>query len=183
MSEQAIETLLDEERRFPARSRVRRAGERDRRALRRRPAGVLGPRGARARDVVRGLPHGLGVGAAVREVVPRRHAQRRLQLRRPSRRGRSRRPGRLLLGGRAGGGARDDHLRRAAGTRCLDGERPRRSSASARGRRSRSTWGWCRSSRSRCSRARGSAPRTRSSSAASRPTRSRTARTTWAARC
>ena len=40
-----------------------------------------------------------------------------------------------------------------------------------------------RACRSRCSPARGSARRTRSSSAASRPIRSPTARTTWAARC
>ena len=44
----------------------------------------------------------LRVGAAVREVVRRREAQRHLQLRRPPRRGRQRRQGRLLLGGRAG---------------------------------------------------------------------------------
>ena len=43
-----------------------------------------------------------------------------------------------------------------------------------RARRSRSTWGWCRSCRWRCSPARASARRTRSSSAASRRTRSRT---------
>ena len=48
----------------------------------------------------------LRVGAAVREVVPRRQAQRRLQLRRPARRGRARRQGRLPLGGRAGRRAR-----------------------------------------------------------------------------
>jgi acetyl-CoA synthetase len=55
--------------------------------------------------------------------------------------------------------------------------------ASARGRRSRSTWGWSRSCRPRCSPARASAHPTRSSSGASRPTPSPTGRTTWAARC
>ena len=41
------------------------------------------------------------VGGAGREVVRRRQAQRRLQLRRPPRRGGQRRPGRDPLGGRA----------------------------------------------------------------------------------
>ena len=50
-------------------------------------------------------------------------------------------------------------------------ERPPRHSASRRATGSGSTWGWSRSSRSRCSPARGSARRTSSSSAASRPTR------------
>ena len=48
---------------------------------------------------------------------------------------------------------------------------------------SRSTWAWCPSCRWRCSRARVSAPPTQWYSAASRPTRCRIASTTWAARC
>ena len=56
----------------------------------------------------------LRVGAAVREVVPRREAERLLQLRRPPRRGRAGREGRLPLGGRARGRAADDHVRRPA---------------------------------------------------------------------
>ena len=112
------------------------------------------------------------VGAAVREVVPRREAQRLLQLRRPARRGRQRREGRLPLGGRARGRAADDHvLRPPARGRPLR-ERAEEARRRRRGRRSRSTWAWFRSCRSRCSRARVSARRTRSSSAASRPSRS-----------
>ena len=51
------------------------------------------------------------VGPAERQVVPRRQAQRRLQLRRPPRRGRQRRPRRVPLARRGGRGARR-HLRR-----------------------------------------------------------------------
>ena len=64
------------------------------------------------------LGHQVGPGArlvepAVRQVVRRRQAQRRLQLRRPPRRGRQRRPRRLPLARRGGRGARR-HLRRPA---------------------------------------------------------------------
>ena len=52
-------------------------------------------------------------GAAICEVVPGRHAQHLLQLRRSPRRGRPGREGRLLLGGRARGRAADDHVRRS----------------------------------------------------------------------
>ena len=52
-----------------------------------------------------------------------------------------------------------------------------------RARPSASTWAWSPRRRSRCSPARASARRTPSSSAASRPTRSPTGCTTWAARC
>ncbi len=55
------------------------------------------------------------MGAPLREVVSGREAERGLQLRRPTRRRRERRQGRLLLGGRAGGRAPNDHLRRPAG--------------------------------------------------------------------
>ena len=74
--------------------------------------------------MVRGVHDGLGMGAAVREVVPRRHAQRRVQLRRPPRRGRARRPCRLPVGGRARGRAGDADVCRPAATRRPDGERP-----------------------------------------------------------
>ena len=57
------------------------------------------------------------VGAAVREVVPRREAQRLLQLRRPACRGRARRQGRVPLGGRARGRPARGHLRRPPGAR------------------------------------------------------------------
>ena len=52
------------------------------------------------------------VGAAVREVVRRRQAQHHLQLRRPPRRGRPRRQGRLPLGGRARRRPARRHVRR-----------------------------------------------------------------------
>ena len=67
-----------------------------------------------------------------------------------------------------------DHATRSCSAMSSASRTRSRSSASGRARRSRSTWAWFRSCRSRCSRARGSARRTRSSSAASRPTRSRT---------
>jgi len=69
------------------------------------------------------------MGATVREVVSRREAQRLLQLRRSARRGRQRRQGRVLLGGRAEGRAAHDHLCRPAGrSRALRerAEEPRR---------------------------------------------------------
>ena len=67
--------------------------------------------------MVRAAHEALRVGAAVREVVPRRQAQRRLQLRRPPRRGRPRRQGRVPLGGRARRRPARDHLRRPARAR------------------------------------------------------------------
>ncbi len=64
------------------------------------------------------------VGAPVRALVRRREDQRRVQLPRPARRGRSRRAGRLLLRGRAGRRARVDHLPAAARRGGSRGERP-----------------------------------------------------------
>ena len=64
--------------------------------------------------MVRAVQRALRVGAAVREVVPRRQAECLLQLRRPARRGGQGRQGRVLLGGRAGGRTPHDHLRRPA---------------------------------------------------------------------
>ena len=112
---QAIETMLAGGASLPAAAGVRGAGERAARDLRPRLRGVLGARGPRARHLVRALHEALRVGAAVRQVVPRRQAERRLQLRRPPRRGRERRQGRLPLGGRARGRAADDHFRRPPG--------------------------------------------------------------------
>ena len=84
---------------------ARGAGERrprDLRGGRARPARLLGE-GRRTADLVAEVGRGARLEqAALREVVRRRQAQRRLQLPRPARRGRARRPGRLPLGGRAG---------------------------------------------------------------------------------
>ena len=63
------------------------------------------------------------MGASVRALVRRREAQRRVQLRRPPRRGRSRRPGRLLLRGRAERRAGRDHVPAAARRGRTRGER------------------------------------------------------------
>ena len=102
---------------------VRGAGERAAGHLRRAVRGVLGAQRARARHVVRAVHGALPLGAAVREVVSRRQAERLLQLRRPARRGRARRPGRLPLGGRAGRRDAHDHVRRAPARRRAHGER------------------------------------------------------------
>ena len=84
----------------------------DLRACRRRPRGILGGASGPA-----GLGQALGrrddLGSALGQVVRRRPAERGLQLPRPTRRGRRRRQGRLLLGGRAGRGA-GHHLPGAA---------------------------------------------------------------------
>ncbi len=85
----------------------------DVRRRRARLAGLLGQAGARPARLVRGVAHHPGVGPALRQVVCRRQAERRLQLRRPSRRGGQGRQGRLPLGGRAGRHPHD-HLRRPA---------------------------------------------------------------------
>ena len=93
-----------------------RAGRRHvavRRGRPRRP-GVLGPPGVRAPRLDDGVGHDLRVGAAGREVVRRRSAQRRPQLPRPPRRGRPGRQGRHPVRGGAGRRA-PHHVRRAAG--------------------------------------------------------------------
>ena len=110
---------------------VRRAGERAARHLRRGLRGVLGARGPRARHVVRAVRRAARVGAAVREVVPRRQAERLVQLCRPARRERARRQGRLLLGGRARRRPPRDHLRRPA-ARGRQSSRTRSSSSACR---------------------------------------------------
>ena len=103
MSEHAIETLLDEERRFPPPAGVRGAGEREADVYA-EPFEAFWERNGRERVTwFEPFDELYRLGAAVRGVVPRREAQRRLQLRRPSRRGGARRPGCLPLGGRARG--------------------------------------------------------------------------------
>ena len=63
--------------------------------------------------MVRAVHRALHLGAAVRAVVPRRQAQRLLQLRRPARRGGRGGEGRVPLGRRAGGRHPHDHVRRS----------------------------------------------------------------------
>ena len=88
-------------RRRPTSARTRSITDATRlRRRRARLAGLLGAAGARAR-LGPGVGHDPRVGAAVREVVRRRQAQRLVQLPRPSRRRRPRRPGRVPLGRRA----------------------------------------------------------------------------------
>ena len=100
----------------PAAGRIRRAGGRLRSRDLRAGRGLRGLLGRARRGAA--LGHQVGPGArlvepAVRQVVRRRQAQRLLQLRRPPRRGRQRRPRRLPLARRGGRGARR-HLRRPA---------------------------------------------------------------------
>ncbi len=117
-----------------AAARVHGAGQRQRprdlRAGRRRLRGLVGELGARAR-----VGGAVGAGArlepALGQMVRRRQDQRLLQLPRPPRRGRERRPRRLLLGGR-GRRAAHDHLLRPA----RDDE-PVRERAEGPGRRAR----------------------------------------------
>ena len=86
------------------------------------PRGVLGRAGRGAR-LVRAVGHGARrLRGAVLQVVHRRQAERLLQLPRPPRRGRPRRPRRLPLARRGGRGARR-HLRRPAPRRPAAGQR------------------------------------------------------------
>ena len=64
---------------LPAAARVRGAGERSARDLRRGVRRVLGARRTRAGRMVRTVHEAVRVGAAVRQVVPRRQAQRGLE--------------------------------------------------------------------------------------------------------
>ena len=97
----AIEDYYLEERRFPppegfaAQAVVTDPSIVERAAARRR--GVLGRAGPRPR-LVRRVAHGARVGPALRQVVRRGHAERVLQLPRPPRGRRPRRPGRLSTG-------------------------------------------------------------------------------------
>ena len=161
--------------------RLRRQRGRDRRALRarRRPI-ALGFWADQARDSA--LAHALHRGArlvepAVREVVRRRRAQRRLQLPRPPCRGRQRRPRRPALGGRARRRA-PRHLRRAH----RRGQAPRERARGPRHRPRRPRRDLHaddpRGGRLDARGARASARSTPSSSAASRPTASAPASTT-----
>ena len=113
--EQQLEELLEQEKFAPPDDFVEHAVVSDAKIYEagRGLRGVLG----RARRGA-ALGHQVGPGArlvepAVREVVRRRQAQRLLQLPRPPRRGRQRRPRRLPLARRGGRGARR-HLRRPA---------------------------------------------------------------------
>ena len=117
MSEHAIETMLLEERRYPPPPEFAAQANAQPEIYDERFEAFWEREGRGAADVVRAVHRAVRVGAAVREVVPRRHAQRLLQLRRPARRGRQRRQGRLPLGGRAGGRAARDHVRGAAARR------------------------------------------------------------------
>ena len=109
--EPAHESAASPERRV-RRQRDRRPGARYEAAAE-GPAGVLGRSGTRAHPLGEALHRGARlVQPAVRPLVRRRHAQRRLQLPRPPRRGRQRRPGRVPLGGRARRHPHG-HLRRA----------------------------------------------------------------------
>ena len=137
---------------------------------------------ARSGELVEGLAHDLRVGAALRQVVRGRRAQRLLQLPRPPRRGRPGRQGGLPLGGRAGRHPHH-HLRRAARRGAALRQRPQGP------RRGQGRPGQHlpaddpRAARSPCWPAPASGRRTRWCSAASRPTPSPTASTTPRPRC
>ena len=74
--ESAIETILLEERRYPPPAGVRQRRRTRSRRSTTRASRLLGAGGPRARHLVRALHRALRVGAAVREVVSRRQAQR-----------------------------------------------------------------------------------------------------------
>ena len=88
---------------------------------------------AQARELAwaQALVDGARVGPPLRQVVRRRHPQRRRQLRRPPRRGRPGRPGGLPLGGRAGRHP-DHHLRRPVGFGLPGGQRAERARRAGR---------------------------------------------------
>ena len=125
-ADQHIAALLSEERVFEPRGGVRGPGggpgPLGLRARRGRPRGVLG-RAGRPAGLGQALGHGHDLGPPLGEVVRGRPAQRVLQLPRPARRGRRRRQGRVLLGGRARRGA-GDHLPGAPRRRLPVRERP-----------------------------------------------------------
>ena len=119
VSEETLSNLLHEERRFDPPADLARERQRHGRRLRRGrpgPARVLGRAGRAADAGTRSRHRGARLEQpAVREVVRRRQAQRGVQLPRPARRGRPRRPGRLPLRGRAG-----RHPRRSPTPSCTD---------------------------------------------------------------
>ena len=110
--------------------------------------------------------------SAALHLVRGRRAERRVQLPRQTRGGGPGRPCRLPRGRRAGLETPAISPTPTCWPRCAGSRTGCGSSESARAIASASTWGWCPSCRSRCSRARGSARPTSSSSAASRRTRS-----------
>ena len=152
---------------------VRRAGERAARDLRPRLRGVLGAGGPRARDVVRAVHRSSTSGSrrtrsGTSAASSTSASTASTGTSRPAAAARSPTTGRASPRTTGATITFADLQREVVAAR----ERAQGSSASARGRRSGSTWAWCPRSRSRCSPAPGSARRTRSSSAASRPTRS-----------
>ena len=105
MADVTLEALLAEGRTFPPPAGLRRRRPGHRRRVHAEadadPEGFWAGQAGELLDWYAPLAHRPRVGAAVREVVRRRHAQRLVQLPRPPRRRRSRRPGRVPLGGRA----------------------------------------------------------------------------------
>ena len=87
VSSDAIESLLLEERRYPPPPEFAAQANAGPEIYERDFDEFWETQRPRARDVVRAVRRAVRVGAAVREVVPRRQAQRLLQLRRPPRRG------------------------------------------------------------------------------------------------
>ena len=142
-----IESLLAEGRTFPPSPSLHRPGARPRpldlRRGRGRLRGVLGPAGRASSST--GSSRGTTVlewDLPVREVVRRRQAQRVVQLPRPPRRRRPRRPGRVPLGRRAGRHPHD-HLRRAPRRRVPPRQRAQGARRPARATGSTSTSAWC----------------------------------------
>ncbi len=123
-----IEALFAEERKFPPSPEFVAQANVDAQRLRgggARLRGVLGEARPRADLVVRAVREDARVGPALREVVRRRQAERRLQLRRPARRERPRQQGRLSLDRRARR-HEDDHVRRPPARGEQDRQRPAR---------------------------------------------------------
>ncbi len=123
-----IENLLAERRTFRTESGLHGPGQRAGLALRGggpRPGGLLGAHRPGDRHLAGALHDDPRVGPAVREVVRRREAEHQRELRRPARRERPRREGRLPLDRRAGRHP-DDHLRRPPARGLEDGQRAAR---------------------------------------------------------
>ena len=116
MSDHAISTLLDEDRRFPPDPAFAAQANAKPDIYDRDPDAFWEAEGRERVSWFEPFDDALRMGAAVREVVPRRHAQRRLQLRRPPRRGGAWRPGRVPLGGRARRHAHDHATRSSSAT-------------------------------------------------------------------
>ena len=129
MSESTLENLLREERRFAPPAALAAQANVTAEAYDEAAADRLGVLGDAGRPPELGEAVGPGarlVQPAVRQVVRRRRAQRRLQLPRPAHRGRPRRQGGDPLGGRARRHPHD-HLRRPAPVGLPGGQRADRS--------------------------------------------------------